>query len=76
MPNHLHALTDFSATPKKINTIIGDGKRFMAYEIIKRLRQAGKTDVLVSLEKGVAAKSKEKGKLHEVWEESFDWKIC
>jgi len=76
MPNHLHALIDFSATAKKINTIIGDGKRFMAYEIIKRMKQAGKTDVLMVLEKGVAAKSKEKGKLHEVWEESFDWKIC
>lgn len=76
MPNHLHALIDFSTTTKKINTIIGDGKRFMAYEIIKRLQTVGKTDVLMSLEKGVAAKGKEKGKLHEVWEESFDWKIC
>ena len=36
MPNHLHALIDFSATAKKINTIIGDGKRFMAYRIVKR----------------------------------------
>jgi hypothetical protein len=33
MPNHLHALIDFSATAKKMNTIIGDGKRFMAYKI-------------------------------------------
>jgi hypothetical protein len=32
--------------------------------------------VLKALEKGVAAKRKEKGKLHEVWGESFDWKIC
>lgn len=76
MPNHLHALIDFSATAKKINTIIGDGKRFMAYEIIKRLQKTGKTDILTALEKGVATKRKEKGKLHEVWEESFDWKIC
>ena len=76
MPNHLHALIDFSSTAKKINTIIGDGKRFMAYEIIKRLREADKTDVLEILEKGVATTRKEKGKLHEVWEESFDWKIC
>ena len=76
MPNHLHALIDFSATAKRINTIIGNGKRFMAYEIIKRLQQAGKTDVLTALEKGVAARGRKNGKLHEVWEESFDWKIC
>jgi REP element-mobilizing transposase RayT len=76
MPNHLHVLINFSVSVKKINTIIGNGKRFMAYEIIKRLKQTGKTEVLRTLEKGVAAKSKEKGKLHEVWEESFDWKIC
>lgn len=69
-------LIDFSATSKKINTIIGDGKRFMAYGIIKRLQESGRTDLLAQLEKGVTAKSKEKGKKHEVWEESFDWKIC
>lgn len=76
MPTHLHALIDFSTTAKKINTIIGDGKRFMAYEIVKRLKEAGKTDMLEALEKAVATKRKEKGKLHEIWEESFDWKIC
>lgn len=76
MPNHVHALIDFAAAAKKINIVIGDGKRFMAYEIIKRLEEADKKDVLVMLERAVAAKSKEKGKKHEVWEESFDWKYC
>ena len=76
MPNHVHALIDFTRSTKKINTLIGDGKRFMAYEIIKRLKKADKTDMLVMLEKAVTAKSKNKGKNHEVWEESFDWKIC
>ena len=76
MPNHIHALIDFSTTAKKINKIIGDGKRFIAYEIINRLGEAGKTDVLAVLEKAVEAKRKDKGKKHEVWEESFDWKLC
>ncbi|MBA3674785.1 MAG: transposase [Chitinophagaceae bacterium] len=35
MPNHIHALLAFSKTDKKINKIIGNGKRFLAYEIIK-----------------------------------------
>lgn len=76
MPNHVHALIDFTASAKKINTAIGDGKRFIAYEIIERLKNAGKTDMLAQLEKAVRAKGKEKGKVHEVWEESFDWKYC
>ena len=76
MPNHIHAMIDFSVTEKKINTIIGDGKRFMAYDIIKRLQNAGSIGLLTMLEKGVTIKCKNKGKIHDVWEESFDWKIC
>ena len=33
MPNHVHALISFKNTGQSINTIIGNGKRFMAYEI-------------------------------------------
>ena len=29
MPNHIHALIGFQNTGKRINTIIGNGKRFM-----------------------------------------------
>jgi REP element-mobilizing transposase RayT len=76
MPNHLHVLINFSASSKKINTVIGNGKRFIAYEIVKRLQQKNKADTLVALERGVTAKDRKRGKLHEVWEESFDWKIC
>ena len=37
MPNHVHALISFKATEQSINTIVGNGKRFIAYEIVKRL---------------------------------------
>jgi hypothetical protein len=76
MPNHIHVLIDFSTSVKKINTIIGDGKRFMAYDIISRLEQTGNTDILQQLEKAVSEKDKNNGKKHEVWKESFDWKYC
>jgi REP element-mobilizing transposase RayT len=76
MPNHIHVLIDFATSTKKINTIIGDGKRFMAYELINRLAEASKAEVLQKLEKAVSAKDKKNGKLHEVWKESFDWKYC
>ena len=40
MPNHVHALIAFRNTQgQSINSIIGTGKRFMAYEIINRLEE-------------------------------------
>ena len=47
MPNHLHAVIAFKYTGKPINTIIGNGKRFMAYEIIERLRRLGKIELFI-----------------------------
>ncbi len=76
MPNHVHALISFVATEQKINTIIGNGKRFMAYEIIKRLQAKGKTDLLLTLQNNVEEKRKANNKLHDVWKLSFDWKYC
>lgn len=76
MPNHLHALIAFRNTGQSINTIIGNGKRFMAYEIIKRLEQQNETELLHRLNLSVEAKDRERNKKHEVWEDSFDWKEC
>ena len=39
MPNHVHALLYFPEMPKSLNTVIGNAKRFLAYEIIKRLQE-------------------------------------
>ncbi|MEO6231515.1 MAG: hypothetical protein ABJB11_02935 [Ferruginibacter sp.] len=76
MPNHVHATIAFSKTKKNINTIVGDAKRFMGYEIIKSLKVQGSQDILQRLENAVNSSDKKKGKLHEVWEDSFDWKEC
>jgi len=38
MPNHVHVIISFIETEQSINNIIGNGKRFMAYDIIKKLR--------------------------------------
>ena len=37
MPNHVHAIISFTETEQNINNIIGNDKRFMAYDIIKSL---------------------------------------
>ncbi len=76
MPNHVHALISFVATEQSINTIVGNGKRFMAYEIIKRLQAKGENDLLLTLQNNEEEKRRANNKLHEVWKLSFDWKYC
>ena len=76
MPNHIHALIAFSNTGKKINTIIGNGKRFMAYQIIDNLKKQGNTIILNQLAAGVNVSDKQRGKKHEVFTDSFDIKEC
>ena len=71
MPNHVHVMIDFSRTDKSINKIIGDGKRFMAYSIVQRLEEKNETALLDKLRKAVTATGSNRGKKHEVWEESF-----
>lgn len=39
MPNHIHVIIDFGTSAISINTIVSNAKRFMAYEIIKRLKE-------------------------------------
>ncbi len=51
MPDHLHALIAFTNTGTSINTIVANGKRFMAYDVVKRLEEARKTLVLDELQK-------------------------
>ncbi|MBS1632560.1 MAG: hypothetical protein JST10_08300 [Bacteroidetes bacterium] len=63
-------------TKQKINTIVGNGKRFMAYEIVERLRQNNEIELLKKLAEEVENTRKQKNKLHEVWKLSFDWKDC
>ena len=39
MPNHIHLLLYYAGGKQKLNVIIGNGKRFIAYGIIKRLEE-------------------------------------
>jgi hypothetical protein len=76
MPNHIHALIAFRNTGKIINTIVGNGKRLIAYEIKNRLKQQQQFKLLHQLEVAVESKDRDRNKKHEVWEDSFDWKEC
>jgi putative transposase len=74
MPNHLHVILYFPEPGYDLNKIIGNAKRFMAYEIIKRLEEMKKNDILEFLFGAVTKREKKKAQRHKVFEESFDAK--
>ena len=74
MPNHIHTL--FYPTRGSLNKLTANGKRFMAYEMVKRLKLLGKGNLLEELQRGVTAHEKEKGKKHHVFRSSFDARLC
>lgn len=76
MPHHVHAVIAFKKAQKPINTIIANGKRFMAYDLVSLLKQQNKSDVLDEIKELVNDTDKKRNKLHEVFEPSFDWKEC
>ena len=75
MPNHLHILLHYNGG-RSLNTVIGNGKRFMAYEIISLLEKKGEHAILKKLQVEVKVKDRSRGKKHEVWISSFDVKEC
>jgi REP element-mobilizing transposase RayT len=74
MPNHLHVIVHFQKEGFNLNTIISNGKRMMAYQMIDRLEKAGSTEMLSRLQNLVTDREKKKGQLHKVFTESFDAK--
>jgi REP element-mobilizing transposase RayT len=76
MPNHVHALLYFPEMSKFLNTVIVNAKRFLAYEIIKRLEEKKAIGLLDILHAGVKKRERKKGQIHKVFEDSFDAKEC
>jgi hypothetical protein len=76
MPNHLHAVIAFVNRGKTINSIISNGKRFMAYDIVEKLEQQNNTPVLQQLSNARNETEIKANKLHKIFETSFNWKWC
>ena len=74
MPNHLHAIIAFKNTGKPINTIVSNGKRFMAYALVKLLAQQPTILQVLAAERNATEIAQHKK--HKVFETSFDWKWC
>ena len=74
MPNHLHPLVFVHPKCLNFNKLIGNSKRFLAYEIVKRLKMNRKINLLELLAKGVRKEEQTKGKKHQIFQPSFDAK--
>lgn len=70
-PNHVHALIAFRRSSTSVNMQVGNGKRFMVYEIVKRLQAVGANELLNKLKNGVDQRDQKRNKQHEVFEPSF-----
>src|SRR5258708_36219054 len=76
MPNHLHMLIHIPQGADSINLILANGKRFLAYEIVKRLAKDGREDILSILARLVTPEEAKRKKKHRVFEISSDIKPC
>lgn len=76
MPNHVHALIALKNSNQTINTIVSNGKRFIAYGMIKRLREMNNKGILEKLKEKVTGRESSKGQVHRVFEHGFDVKVC
>jgi len=76
MPNHIHIQLWFPGPSKSINAIIGNGKRFLAYAIIKLLENKNENKLLEELYGYVKGSDRKKGQRYKVFEKSFDAREC
>ena len=74
MPSHVYAIIAFRNTGKTINSIIGNAKRFMAYDLVAALEEQHQSIILNQLKDWVNKTQQSENKQHEVFEPSFDRK--
>ena len=77
MPNHFHGIFYVESKCKyTLNTIVSNGKRFWAYEMVRNLEEKNQYGLLEYLSNSTSKKEKTKGKKHQLFRPSFDSKIC
>ncbi|UII22704.1 hypothetical protein [Fulvivirga ligni] len=76
MPNHLYCLLSPTHPSKPLNLLFSEGKRFMAYAIVKDIKKQADVRLLQVIEGGVQENERQKGKKHQVFRLSFDSRKC
>ena len=61
MPNHVHCILFLPTEDFNLNKIVGNGKRFIAYEIIKRLEVANHSKILLQQKEQLTQRDVKKG---------------
>lgn len=75
MPNHFHGILYLpDECDKTINQLLANGKRFLAYDIVRGLEKQKRYDLLQELYHGTTDKEKKNGKKHRVFKTSSDIK--
>ena len=74
MPNHVHLVLQLPDSVTDLNTIVSNGKRFMAYELMAKLSDQNNQALLQRLSAACTDKERAKGQQHKVFEPSFDAK--
>jgi len=74
MLNHVHTILHKKEEGPGLNKIVANGKRFIAYGIIKKLQLLKKSSIINILQNGVNVNERRKGKKHQVFKLSFDAK--
>lgn len=75
MPNHVHLLLFAPAGPS-INVLLANAKRFLAYDIITRLKNQGDHKLLEQLKAAVRSGDETRGQEHRVFITSSDIREC
>lgn len=76
MPNHIHLMLAYNGGDKSLNTLVGNGKRFISHDIVKRLKSSGNTDMLDRLHAARTGTDISKQKRYAVFKSSFDALLC
>jgi REP element-mobilizing transposase RayT len=76
MPNHMHVLLYYNTSPRTINQCIAEGKKFRAWEIIKRLKKLKAAHYLSRMDCDLAEDSRTGKQRYQAFEVSFDCKVC
>nr|MBP6392456.1 transposase [Flavobacteriales bacterium] len=75
MPNHVHLLL-LAPEDHRINTLLANAKRFLAYEAVRRLQCAGNMQRLEALAAATRTGDRERGQKHRVFSTSSDIREC
>jgi REP element-mobilizing transposase RayT len=76
MPNHVHFLAYTANIENNIIKLVSNAKRFLAYYIVKELRNQNRYDLLMQMMQSVKPSQQKRSKIHQVFTHSFDCKPC